>query len=137
MPLLTVLERIVCSYPYEQPGKGMAIGNLTSQFFANWYLRDLDALITDSEFGAYLRYVDDLFVFADNKVALWELKTTIDTALLPLGLCLHQHRAVICQTREKVPVLGYQISREKRWLQVANGKKAAEKSGRNSRLVVA
>lgn len=125
--LLEVLGKIVESYPSEQLGKGMAIGNLTSQFFANWYLRDIDKLIVAAGFKAYLRYVDDLFVFADSKEALWRLKAQMDVALQALGLCLHQHKAVVCRTTEKVPVLGYQISRDKRWLQSANGKKAFRK----------
>ena len=128
VPLLSVVEKLLRSYPTPSAGKGMAIGNLTSQFFANWYLREIDTLIAETlGFQAYLRYVDDFFVLSDDKAALWALKQQVDEALQPLGLTLHQHKAVVCQTREKVPVLGYQISRERRWLQAANAKKAQRK----------
>jgi len=45
-------------------GKGLPIGNLTSQFFANIYLDRLDHLIKD-EMGVrcYLRYMDDFLIF--------------------------------------------------------------------------
>lgn len=127
-PLLSVLERIIRHYPTPHAGKGMAIGNLTSQFFANWYLREVDNLIAAvCGFRASMRYVDDFFVLGDDKEALWRLKRQVDAALKPLGLVLHQHKAVVCQTREKVPILGYQVSRERRWLQAANAKKAQRK----------
>lgn len=122
--LMQVLEKIVRQYHSHIPNTGMAIGNLTSQFFANWYLKGIDEYIINQGFSAYLRYVDDLFIFADNKATLWRLKFGIESQLIQLKLELHQHQAVICRTTEKVPVLGYQISRHKRWLQSANGKKA-------------
>lgn len=49
-------------------GKGLPIGNLTSQFFANVYLNPLDWFIKQN-LGAkgYLRYMDDFVIFSDDK----------------------------------------------------------------------
>ena len=47
-------------------GKGLPIGNLTSQWFANWFLDDLDHLVTSQPgVGGHVRYCDD-FVLLDR-----------------------------------------------------------------------
>jgi RNA-directed DNA polymerase len=49
------------------PGKGLPIGNLTSQFFANVYLDRLDQFVKhDLKARRYLRYVDDFVLVADD-----------------------------------------------------------------------
>lgn len=58
--LLALLERIVVSAP-AAPGRGLPIGALTSQYFANFYLSGADRLILErSEAQGYVRYMDDL-----------------------------------------------------------------------------
>ena len=48
--------------------RGIPIGNQTSQFFANVYLNPLDHFVKDRlRAGGYVRYVDDLLVFAHEK----------------------------------------------------------------------
>jgi RNA-directed DNA polymerase len=119
--LLAVVARILASYPSTEAGKGMAIGNLTSQFFGNFYLRELDRFINDTLGLPYLRYVDDLVLLSDSKPVLWEAKRAIEQQLVALQLCLHTNKAQIFRSTDKVPMFGYQISRYKRWLQAANG----------------
>jgi hypothetical protein len=47
--------------------KGLPIGNLTSQFFANVYLNELDQFIKhELKCRHYLRYVDDFILLADS-----------------------------------------------------------------------
>lgn len=122
------LGRIVANGPGPEPGKGLAIGNLTSQFLANWYLNDLDHRVAAmAGVGVYLRYVDDLFLLGDSKPALWRARAAIAAQLSELGLQLHTHKSALCRTHEKVPVLGYQISRERRWLASANGRAATRR----------
>ena len=56
-------------------GKGMPIGNLTSQFFANVYLNELDYFIKHKlKAKYYLRYVDDFIILHSSKLQLriWE-----------------------------------------------------------------
>lgn len=72
-----MVDRIIDSYGYD--GKGLPIGNLTSQFFANVFLDPLDHFITERlAFGsAYLRYMDDIILFSNSKTSLWKAKKQI------------------------------------------------------------
>jgi len=66
--------------PGSPRGRGLPIGNLTSQHFANYYLRPLDLFITEA-LGApgYVRYLDDLFVFGPDVATLRRWRHAIDT----------------------------------------------------------
>lgn len=57
------------------PGKGLPIGNLTSQFFANVYLNELDQFVKHRlKCHHYLRYVDDFVLVHESPARLrdWE-----------------------------------------------------------------
>ena len=58
--------------------KGEPIGFYTSQWLANWYLKDFDHYIKE-ELGAtyYLRYMDDLIIFGSNKRKLAKMRKKI------------------------------------------------------------
>lgn len=57
---------------------GLPIGNLTSQFFANVYLNELDQFIKhDLKCRHYLRYVDDFILLADDKAMLLQWRERI------------------------------------------------------------
>ena len=52
----------------------MPIGNLISQHMANFYLGYLDHFVKETlQVKAYLRYMDDMLFFADNKACLKEM----------------------------------------------------------------
>ncbi|MEK6918197.1 MAG: RNA-directed DNA polymerase, partial [Nanoarchaeota archaeon] len=52
-------------------GKGMPLGNLTSQFFANVYLHELDYFVKHRlKAKYYLRYVDDFVLLGSSKEKL-------------------------------------------------------------------
>ncbi len=58
--------------------RGLPIGNLTSQFWSNVYLNDFDWFVQrELGCGAYLRYVDDFVLFANDKATLWAHKQAI------------------------------------------------------------
>jgi len=68
--LLRIFEKIIDSYEVF-PERGVPIGNLTSQYFANHYLSGLDIFIQDElHIGAYVRYMDDLVLWHKDKGAL-------------------------------------------------------------------
>ena len=50
--------------------RGLPIGNLTSQFFANLYLDGFDHFVTEVLRAPYVRYVDDFAQFADDPALL-------------------------------------------------------------------
>ncbi len=55
--------------------RGLPLGNLTSQFFANLYLNELDQYVKHKlKVRRYVRYMDDMLFFADDKALLseWE-----------------------------------------------------------------
>jgi hypothetical protein len=59
-------------------GKGLPIGNLTSQLFANIYLNELDQYLKHIlKIKYYVRYVDDFVILADNKKELLFYKSKI------------------------------------------------------------
>jgi hypothetical protein len=76
--------------------KGLPIGNLTSQFFANFYLNPFDHFVKE-KLGcpAYLRYVDDFALFANDKKRLWEWKIGIERFLENCRLRLNTNRCHI------------------------------------------
>ncbi|MDR2683932.1 MAG: RNA-directed DNA polymerase [Prevotellaceae bacterium] len=49
-------------------GKGIPIGNLTSQYFANFYLSEFDHFAKESlKIPVYIRYMDDILIFENDK----------------------------------------------------------------------
>lgn len=74
--------------------RGLPIGNLTSQFWANVYLNDLDQFVKHSlGCKGYVRYVDDFLLFADDKVTLHRWQDEIVHFLQGLRLTIHENRA--------------------------------------------
>ena len=64
--LLGILSAIIDSYEKSE-GMGIPIGNLTSQYFANYYLSQMDHWIKEDLMAPeYIRYMDDFLVFADT-----------------------------------------------------------------------
>ena len=58
--------------------RGLPIGNLTSQFWANVYLNPLDHFIKRQlKCRAYVRYVDDMLLFSNDKKELNKWRTEI------------------------------------------------------------
>ena len=64
------------------PGKGLPIGNLPSQFFANVYMNELDQFIKHQlKCRYYLRYVDDFILLDPNQVQLQQWQHQIEQFL--------------------------------------------------------
>jgi RNA-directed DNA polymerase len=90
--------------------RGLPIGNLTSQFWSNCYLHLLDLFIKRAlGCRAYIRYVDDMALFADSKAELWRWKRSIVDFLAGLRLILHEHQAQAMPVRAGFPWLGFVI----------------------------
>ncbi|MCB0130233.1 MAG: group II intron reverse transcriptase domain-containing protein [Caldilineaceae bacterium] len=90
--------------------RGLPIGNLTSQFWANCYMNACDHFVTrELSCRHYLRYVDDFLLFADDKVTLWRWKERIVDRLAALRLTLHDRKAIVRPTTEGVHFLGFMV----------------------------
>jgi len=123
--LLELLGWVIDSAPPTAgvaPGKGMPIGNLLSQFFANLYLDDLDHWIKERLLApTYLRYVDDMVLLANDKERLWNLAHEIGEHLAADGLRLHPTKVQVTRVADGLDVLGYRVYPGRCLLRNANG----------------
>ena len=88
--------------------RGLPIGNLTSQFFANLYLDGLDHFCKEVlRAKGYLRYVDDFALFHNEWGKLLEWRERIAEFLVGRRLRLHPRKTVILPTSEPAPFLGF------------------------------
>lgn len=98
--LLTPLER----------RRGLPIGNLTSQFFANIYLNGLDHFIKEIiRATKYVRYVDDFALFSDDREFLSEARNKIEEYLVKLRLKIHPIKSQLFATKNSATFLGFRI----------------------------
>ena len=91
------------------PRKGLPIGNLTSQLFANVYMNECDQFVKhDLHIKHYVRYTDD-FLIVDNDLAkLGALLQPIQTFLRErLKLELHPDKVEIRRYTKGIDFLGY------------------------------
>ncbi|MDW8230201.1 MAG: RNA-directed DNA polymerase [Saprospiraceae bacterium] len=104
--LLRIFDQIIDSYCVTS-GRGVPIGNLTSQYFANHYLSAADHFAREVlRLPAYIRYMDDMVLWHTDKTALLEagyryrdfVEHRLHLTLKPF--CLNEH------TRG-LPFLGY------------------------------
>lgn len=91
--------------------RGLPIGNLTSQLFANIYLNELDHFAKEVlRERWYARYMDDFLIIHHDKNHLLEVRDKIKIFLeKTLNLRLHSKKMVIKNVREGVPFVGYRI----------------------------
>ena len=98
--LLTPLER----------SKGLPIGNLTSQFFANVYLNGFDHFVKETlKVSKYLRYVDDFALFEDDQDFLAHCRQRIEEYLATLRLKIHPIKSQLFQTRYGASFVGFRV----------------------------
>lgn len=113
---LGLLTKIVESFSSHPAGdfnreKGIPIGNLTSQIFANIYLNELDQFVKH-ELGVkhYIRYADDFIILSYDKTYLEDLIGPIEKFLrLTLDLELHPDKIIFRKLASGVDFLGYVI----------------------------
>jgi retron-type reverse transcriptase len=90
--------------------KGLPIGNLTSQFFANIYLSGFDHFIKETvQAKKYLRYVDDFALFSDDHAFLSAARLAIEEHLVTLRLKIHPIKSQLFQTRQGSNFVGFRV----------------------------
>jgi len=89
--------------------KGMPLGNLTSQFFANVYLNELDYFTKHQlRIKYYVRYVDDFIVLHENQQQLKEWRKRIEEFLKnKLKLELHPQKSRIISLSKGIDFVGF------------------------------
>jgi RNA-directed DNA polymerase len=107
---------------------GASVGNLTSQFWANCYLDSFDHFVKrELRCPAYLRYVDDLLLFGNDKGQLSDWKEAIVERMARFRLTIHEERAQARPVREGFPFLGFVVYPHKRRLRRCKGVAYARK----------
>ncbi|MEC4805797.1 MAG: RNA-directed DNA polymerase [Jaaginema sp. PMC 1079.18] len=90
--------------------RGLPIGNLTSQFFANIYLNSLDHFVKEHlKIKKYLRYVDDFALFADNQDILAAARPAIENHLAQLRLKIHPIKSQLFSTHHGANFVGFRV----------------------------
>lgn len=91
--------------------KGVPIGNLTSQLFANVYMNEFDQFIKHTlKVKHYFRYTDDFVIVSNNQKYLDGLIVPINTFLKEnLSLILHPNKVFIRKFHQGIDFLGYII----------------------------
>ncbi len=95
---------------------GLPIGNLTSQFFANLYLHELDFYVKQTlRCKYYIRYMDDFLVFDNDRAALEGIRLDLGVFLRQrLNLQMHEGKSQITQSAKGVKFLGFRLYPEVR-----------------------
>jgi len=87
----------------------MPLGNLTSQFFANVYLNELDYFVKHVlRVKYYIRYVDDFVILHNSRERLEMWKEQIDRFLREkLGLELHPQKSHVIPLSRGIDFVGF------------------------------
>lgn len=143
-----LLVSLLASHPgYAQRGYGIPIGNLTSQLFANFYLRQVDQAacaglgvpylwLTETELNPtafYIRYMDDMILIADKKEKVCEVADCIVREMTPrLGLNIPMRKRMHIGDAP-IPFLGYVMDHENVRPLARNARKIKQKISRMER----
>ena len=117
--------------------RGLPIGNLTSQNWANAYLDPLDHFVKQ-QLGckAYVRYCDDFLLFHDDKNCLHAWKQAVQDYLDSVRLKLNWRRSEVYPTSTGIPFLGYRIFPDHMRLRSDNLRLARKRLRRNRDLYI-
>jgi len=108
-------EPVDCYYPGDdllsanERRRGLPLGNLTSQFFANVYLDGLGHWVSEVLRAPYLRYVDDFALFAHSELQARQWREQIDHYLVARRLRLHPAKTQVLSTQMPQPFLGFEL----------------------------
>ncbi|MEK6607389.1 MAG: reverse transcriptase/maturase family protein [Myxococcota bacterium] len=113
--VLDLCASLVAATPVDPafgPGRGIPIGNLTSQMFANLYLSPLDGHAKQVlGLGRYLRYVDDIVALDGDKRRLHAALASMEAfAAERLRLAFHPRKSIIAPVRCGVDFVGFVVS---------------------------
>ena len=106
--LLRTLDLIIDHNGTFEPGKGIPVGNLTSQLFANVYLNVLDDYIKkDLGCKYYIRYMDDFIILSESVEELREIWKKIETFLQERLLLSLNPKTTIVAAKNGIDFVGY------------------------------
>ena len=90
--------------------RGLPIGNLTSQWFANWYLTGLDHYLTSClGLRAYVRYCDDFVLLGNDRTTLSDALLAVQDRLSDIRLRLKRADVSVTPVQAGLTFVGYRI----------------------------
>ena len=128
--IVWLLERVIFSFS-SAPGRGLPLGNLTSQLFVNIYMNEFDQFVKQRlKVKYYIRYADDFVVLSQDEEYLEELLPKIGDFLLEkLKLELHPNKIFIKTIAFGVDFLGWVHFPDHRVLRTATRKRVLRRLG--------
>ena len=104
-----LIQRVVGSFNSSGPGKGLPLGNLTSQLLVNVYMNEFDQFVKHVlKQKYYIRYADDFVIMHHNKNLLVELLPKVNDFLKEkLILSLHPDKIFLKTASSGVDFLGW------------------------------
>lgn len=101
--------------------EGVPIGNYTSQWFANFYLQDLDHYIKEQlKVKYYVRYMDDMLLFHRNKKELHKIKLALEEFLAKEHLKIKENWQLFKLDSRPLDFIGYRFYRGRTTLRSSN-----------------
>lgn len=104
-----LISQIVFSFYSTEKGKGLPLGNLTSQLLVNIYMNEFDQFVKHRiKAKHYIRYADDFVILSTDKQWLESLlPMIIDFLSEKLNLCLHEGKVSIKTAASGIDFLGW------------------------------
>lgn len=110
--ILWLIDSIIDSHD-----KGLPIGNYTSQWFANFYLQDLDHYIVEKlQVKHMIRYMDDIVVFHSNKRKLKRIFEDIKVKVEKEGLEIKGNWQIFNLDYRRLDFCGFVYLRDKTFI---------------------
>ena len=119
-------EKVPSSYAIAyDDGKGLPLGNLTSQLLVNIYMNEFDQFVKRKlKVKHYIRYADDFVIFSDNKEYLIEILKKMEEFLENnLKLKMHPDKVFIKTLFSGIDFLGWVNFPNHRVLRIATKKR--------------
>ena len=133
---LWLIDSIIDSH-----AEGLPIGNYTSQWWANFYLEELDHYIKEVlHIKYYLRYMDDMVLFGRNKKELHRARKLIAEFISHMSLTLKENWQVFKVDARPVDLLGFRFYRDRTTLRRRNAlriRRRVKKAYRKGKVTVA
>ena len=106
---LWLIERILESFDSGIQQKGLPLGNITSQLFANVYMNELDQFVKHGlRLKHYIRYADDFVFLSQDRTELLKLLPRIQDFLWnQLRLLVHPDKIVLKTVASGIDFLGF------------------------------
>lgn len=107
---LKMLEQIIDSFYQQERGKGIPLGNQTSQHFGLFYLSSMDVYIKEKlKIKYYTRYMDDFLLIHENKKYLQDCKKNLENLLQEEFKLALNNKSEVVPLKNGVEYLGFRF----------------------------